>query len=427
MAEKISNITITKPRRTRNLYNAFTIKPTDVKAARQEAEIGKPEKFFEILDHMRTLDPRLRGDLETRKLAMLSFDHQIIGDSDEQRAFAESVMDEINYQSLASALWDGVYLGLKVVDLNWETVSNKLMPTSFDPMDAKHFLSVGYTLAKQNELDTLKPGKLLDVLLYKNSDGKVAALKDYPAGKLIVMDFSDISYKSLPINFTRMGIGTLCMYLSMLKHYNMQDWGSYNEVFAMAMRLGKYNDMATQPQIDELKLIVSSLGTDAEGVISENCKIEFPEVNRDGSVKTFEALENAVNKNISLAILGETLTSDTGANGNRSLGQVHNGVRMEKIKADANYIQREINRQFIKPLLAYNFGKPDPTVKLVIPVKAELDLEKESRVITELVNAGMPITQAQVRERFQLKEPQDNEAVLQKTQGGLSSLLGGAV
>lgn len=407
---------ITTPRRTNNIFSAYSIKPVDIKNARKYAEAGNPSNFFELLDHLRTLDPHLRGDLETRKLAVLSFDHEVQGEDDVQREFVKDVLKRIDYQSFASALLDGVYPGMRFVEMYYESAQGKWMPYAFDILDNRNFKSLDVKLVGEVR-------SILDVLLYKGADGTWAKI-NMPAGKIIVADYSDISYKTLPINFTRMGIGTTCMMYSLGKYFNFQDWQAFNEIFAIPGRVGKYKDGASKTDIENLENAVHNYGSDASAVISEMTEILFPEAQKYGSINSFESLETNCNKNISKAVLGETLTSDIGSNGSRAAAQVHDGVRIEKIRADAYYIKRIINQQLIQPLLSYNFAKPDPSVMLNIPVKEAIDLEKTSRVIREIFEMEVPISLSQIQEIFGLRPVAEGEETIQKKSiGGIGGLL----
>lgn len=417
-----------KPRRTRLLFNAFSITPSDITEARKNAEQGKPERYFEILDHIRTLDGDLRGDLETRRLALLSFDHAVVGEDKIQTDFVRDVIARLDYQSVASALAEGVYFGIRILDLEWERIDGRILPTHFDTINAKYLLSAVPADMKtsQGNPASAKIRSIADVLYYKNTDQNLIRLSDFPVGKLVIADFSDVSYKHLPINFTEMGLGALCMYASILQHYNLLDWGAYNEIFGQPLRVAQYpSGHQVKEEITKAEEAVKSLGTDAYAVLSDAIKIVFPEVNRTSSVETYNKLDEKVGKKKTRAILGETLTADSGRTGSYALGMVHNGVRIEKVVSDAHYIKRVIKRQIIDPLLAYNFAKPDRSIALDIPVKGAQNLQADILIDREAYEMGMELSKSQMREKYGWREPADDADKLIKPAGsGLSALLG---
>ncbi len=417
-----------KPRRTRLLFNAFTITPGDITQARKNAELGKPERYFEILDHIRTLDGDLRGDLETRRLALLSFDYRVMGEDEAQVEFVKDVITRLDYQSLASALADGVYFGIRVLDLEWEKLDGKILPTHFDTINAKYLLSAvpADTKTGQGNPASSHIRSIADVLYYRNTDQNLIRLSEFPTGKLVIADFSDVSYKHLPINFTEMGLGALCMYASILQHYNLLDWGAFNEIFGQPLRVAQYpSGHQVQDEITKAEEAVKSLATDAYAVLSDAIKIVFPEVNRTSSVETYDKLDEKAAKKKTRAILGETLTADSGGTGSYALGMVHNGVRLEKVVSDAHYIKRVIKRQIIDPLLAYNFAKPDYSIAVDIPVKASQNLASEILVDREAYEMGMELSKSQMRAKYGWRVPADDADKLIKPAGsGLSALLG---
>ena len=115
------------------------------------------------------------------------------------------------------------------------------------------------------------------------------------------------------------------MYL--LKRYAIKDWAVFAEIFGMPLRLGKYEPSASQSDKDALVMALKSLGTDAAGIISKATEIEFVEASQrlSGNANPYETLVNFCNREMSKAVLGQTLTTDTsGATGTYSAGKIHN-------------------------------------------------------------------------------------------------------
>ena len=97
------------------------------------------------------------------------------------------------------------------------------------------------------------------------------------------------------------------------------------------------------------------LGSDAAGIISESTRIEFVEAAQKGSAP-FKDLIEVLNREISKAVLGQTLTTEVGASGSYAAGMVHEGVRSDIVRADARALERTVNRDLIRPLVRFNFG-----------------------------------------------------------------------
>ncbi len=105
------------------------------------------------------------------------------------------------------------------------------------------------------------------------------------------------------------------MYL--LKNFALKDWAAFNEVFGMPLRLGKYDTTASPADREALVQAVRNLGSDAAGVISKATEIEFVEAaSRSGGANPYQLMADFCNREMSKAVLGQTLTTDTtGATG----------------------------------------------------------------------------------------------------------------
>lgn len=72
-------------------------------------------------------------------------------------------------------------------------------------------------------------------------------------------------------------------------------------------------------------------------------KIEFEEIaNAAGGAELFERLAEWLDKQISKAVLGQTMTTDDGSS--QSQANVHNEVRMDILRADAKQLAATLNR-----------------------------------------------------------------------------------
>lgn len=74
------------------------------------------------------------------------------------------------------------------------------------------------------------------------------------------------------------------------------------------------------------RVAIISLGTDAAGIVPSSTMIEFIESQKTTSVEIYEKLARYCDEQISKAILGQTLTSDSGG-GSYAQSKTHNEVR----------------------------------------------------------------------------------------------------
>ena len=112
---------------------------------------------------------------------------------------------------------------------------------------------------------------------------------------------------------TRAGIMRVCAWMYLFKNYGIKDWVIFTEVFGQPLRVGKYDQGASQADKDALLAAIRAIGTDAAGIISKNTEIEFVEAQqRTGSLNIYESLTRFCDNQTSKAILGQVLTSEAG-------------------------------------------------------------------------------------------------------------------
>lgn len=116
------------------------------------------------------------------------------------------------------------------------------------------------------------------------------------------------------------------------------------------------------------------------------------------------------------AILGQTLTSDTSANGG-SLAQaeVHMGVQKSIVLKRAEYVARVLNRQLIPAIVRMNYGRtygiPMPELKFAAPDDGA-NVQRADYWAKVLMIPGMQVAKEVVYESMRLPIPGEGEAVL---------------
>ena len=116
------------------------------------------------------------------------------------------------------------------------------------------------------------------------------------------------------------------------------------------------------------------------------------------------------------AILGQTLTSDTSANGG-SLAQaeVHMGVQKSVVMKRAEYVARVLNRQLIPAIVRKNYGRtqgiPMPELKFAAPDDGA-NVQRAEYWARVLAIPGMQVAKDVVYESLRLPIPGEGEAVL---------------
>ena len=200
------------------------------------------------------------------------------------------------------------------------------------------------------------------------------------------------------------------MYL--FKNYDIKDWVSFCEVFGMPLRLGKYDASASEDDKKQLMEAIISLGTDAAGIVPSSTMIEFIESQKTTSVEIYEKLARYCDEQISKAILGQTLTSDSGG-GSYAQSKTHDEVRHDLTVADAKALAVTIRRDIIRPLANIPFFGFDCH---------EVEDQKEVVEIyrTLACDMGLEIPKSHVYKKFNIPKPEDGEEVLRPPQAAVA-------
>ena len=124
----------------------------------------------------------------------------------------------------------------------------------------------------------------------------------------------------------------------------------------------------------------------------------------------FENLANWLDKQISKAVLGQTMTADDGSSNAQS--QVHNEVRIDLLKADAKQLSATINQQLIKPYIDFNYGVQEVYPKFVLYVPEAEDIAGLVDGLAKLIPLGLKVPQNFVRDKLGIPDPQDDDELL---------------
>lgn len=140
--------------------------------------------------------------------------------------------------------------------------------------------------------------------------------------------------------------------LVLYKRGVLADWAQFAEIFGMPFRKGKYDgydDSARRKLEDAIK----NAGSAAWAIIPEGTDIEFVPNNSNGSAQLYDDLRKACNNELSVLVLGQTLTTDQGERGARSLGEVHYQVQEMMHSEDRIFILNLLNEKLL-PLLEHH-------------------------------------------------------------------------
>ncbi len=366
-------------------YPSVGLTPQRLAEIFREADLGEVYRQMELFEEMEEKDAHLASLLQTRKLAVLSKDYEVLPYSKdpEDEAIAvfagEVVYGIANLEEALLDLLDAIGKGFALAEIIWEVSGGRARVTELKWLPQK----------KVTFRDSLTPRLLTPQAPWQGEEP--------PPWKVIYH-----RYKARSGSACRGGVLRVVGWMYLLKNFALKDWASFNEVFGMPLRLGKYDPSASQADREALVQAIRNLGSDAAGVISKATEIEFVEAGAPGSkANPYQALAEFCNREMSKAVLGQTLTTDTaGATGTYAAAAVHGQVRRDLVEADAQALASTLREQLLRPLVGFNFGWDRPVPWFRFKYEEEEDLKTLSEVYRNLAALGAPISSEHLAERF---------------------------
>ncbi len=356
----------------------------------READQGNIYRQMELFEEMEEKDAHLTAILQTRKMAVLGKDYEVLpyGRTPEDERLAEVVGEMVyripNLEEAYLDLMDAIGKGFALSEIIWEVTEGQARVAELRWIPQK--------LAAFGE--DLRPRLLTAEARWQGVEP--------PPWKVIYH-----RYKARSGYATRAGVLRVVGWMYLLKNFALKDWAAFNEVFGMPLRLGKYDPTASPTDRDALVQAIRNLGSDAAGVISKATEIEFVEAtSRSGGANPYQLMVEFCNREMSKAVLGQTLTTDTaGSTGTYSAAKVHAQVRRDLVQADAQALATTLREQLLRPLVGFNFGWDKPVPWFRFRFEEEEDLKTLSEVYRNLAAMGVPLDMEHIAERFGIPLP----------------------
>ncbi|MEF2965659.1 DUF935 domain-containing protein [Paenibacillus sp. M1] len=359
----------------------------------READAGDVLRQMELFEEMEEKDPHLFSQLQTRKNAVTGLDYEVIPFSDDEldKQIAEFVKEQIealeNLEDIFIDMLDAIGKGISVSEIIW----------GYDD---------GHTVIQ--DIKWRHPKRLL----WDNDDVLKIATRESPNGiPLVANKFVVHRYKARSGHPSRAGVLRVVAWMYLFKNYDLKDWVSFCEVFGMPLRLGKYDPSASEDDKLALMRALIQIGTDAAGIIPNGTEIEFKESSKTTSINVYESLARYCDEQISKAILGQTLTSDSGS-GSYSQSKTHNEVRHDLTVADCKALAATLRRDLIRPLVYFNFGEDRRIPYLRFDCEEADDLKQTAEIYDTLIcKVGLKVPTSHIYKKFSIPKPEADEEI----------------
>lgn len=375
-------------------YPSNGLTPVKLASIFREADSGDILRQAELFEEMEEKDPHLFSQLQTRKNAVTGLDYEVIPfDQEDERdkEIAEFIARELeaieSFEDVMMDLLDAIGKGIAMSEIIWRIDEGKTTIEEIKWRHQKRFF-------------------------WDDEDNLKVITKEFPSGSIVPENkFIVHKYKARSGHPARGGVLRVVAWMYLFKNYDIKDWVSFCEVFGMPLRLGKYNPSASEADKAALMEALIQIGTDAAGIIPDGTEIEFKEAAKVSSLNVYESLARYCDEQISKAVLGQTLTSDSGG-GSFAQSKTHNEVRHDLTVSDCKTLAATLRRDLIRPLVLFNFGEDRRIPYIRFDCEEAGDLKETADIYKTLIcDISLPIPLAHLYKKFSIPKPENGEEV----------------
>lgn len=192
------------------------------------------------------------------------------------------------------------------------------------------------------------------------------------------------------------GLGHYCYWPVWLKKNGYRFWAMLLDKFGAPTGVGKFPAGASKEDQAKLLGAISAIQSSSGIIIPEEMMIELLEASRSGSVGN-EGFVDRMDAAIAKVVLSQTMTTDNGAS--RAQGQVHEGVKEEVVKGDADLVCSSFNQGPSKWLTDWNYPGAVPP-KVWRKIEPPEDLDKLADRDSKIYQMGFEPSEEYVKETY---------------------------
>src|SRR3990172_4001609 len=352
---------------------------------------------IDLFTEMEDKDPNIFSDLQTRKLAVVGLDWEIIPASEDPRdAAAAEFNGEVlgglrGFAGVLYGLLDAVGKGYAVSEALWAArADGRIGIAAIKSRHQRRFL-----------FD-------LDAGLRLLSDADSTQGTPVPPRKFLVHTFQGAHE-----NPYGRGVLSRIYWYYWFKKNALKFWALYQEKFGSPTPVGKYPPGTDAEPRNRLLATLNALQQETGVIIPNTMTIEFLEAQQRGRLSSYDNFLDYLDRQCTKAILGQTLTTGEGARtGSLALGRVHAEVRQDILEADAASLAEVLNGQLIHWLTDWNFQVTAYPI-FVFKVDPPEDLTSAVTRDRQLQAMGVPIPKSYVQRRYGIPDPEGDDDILE--------------
>lgn len=350
-------------------------------------------KGIELYEDVLT-DPQVASTLQTRKLAVVCKEWEVVPASDRLKdrkvaEFVHSVLSAFNHDASRRALLSGIVLGYKPAEVMWDISEGSVWVKEIIGRPARRFVFDLDRNIRMLTIDNMIEGEQV------------------PDRKFVV--FRNTSDNGSPYGDP---LGRSLYWPTWFKKNAIKFWMIFSDKFGMPTVMGKYPPGTDSSDVQKLLDAAASIQRDTAIAIPDNMLVELVEASRSGSMNTYESLCNFMNAEIAKTMLGQTLTTEMSSKGGSyAASQTHDGVRGDYMKADADALCECLNNSLIKWIVDFNYPNVTQYPKVWIRTESEGDLLAQAQrdKILSVDIQGLKIPARYFYETYGIPQPESGE------------------
>ncbi len=395
--------------------------PQQVSEIIRVADSGDMRCLVDLGNEMRQKDGHLQCVLQTREMSLCGLDWELVYPGQDskpkkgkrprgqrQKKFVErSLRTHEGFRKLLAHLTGAVFYGYAVAEIVWGVDKGQLVPVRFVCHSPRRFgfrQDDGRFVWRDERMPM--PG--------------VDFLEQYPDRFIVSQPRVN---GDVPV---REGLVRVLMWLALFRNWSLGDWLKLAEIAWKPWRLAKYaksNPGATGGAASDkdrraAEAIMAGMSTNGWAVHPDTIDInlKWPEGNQGkGQGGTHDALFAVAGAEMSKAVLGQTLTTEQGRVGSQALGNVHNDVRMDILRADAEHVADVITTYLIEPMIRLNFGPNAPVPRFQFITEDATDMVAFATMLEKTAGI-LRIPADWARDKLGIPHPDDEEELVGATQ-----------
>ena len=392
-------------------YVSAGLTPSQLATILREADGGSLSTSMELFEEMEEKDAHLFAVANMRRLALTGLEWQVVpgisesanahrgtvgdanrGSAEETAEYCRGVLADLErFDEILQHLSLAVGRNIAVAEIVWDVLEGTLRPVDIVPVDFTRLV-----------FDEMNRPRLL-------TEDEPREGIELPPNKFIVHTPHSVSG-----HLQRGGLLRVTAMAYLAKNLALKDWMIFAEVFGMPVRIARYEPSATPEEKRELLRMLESLGSNAAGIFSRAVELQVIEANRGTAGPPYERLVEFLNREMSKAWLGQTLTTDiSGQKGTVAATTVHDAVRRDVLADDVRKEGRTIRRDLLTPLTRLRFGPDAPVPYFRRKIRWASDATELAQILDSAVNRlGLKVPAAWAHDALGVPSAQAEEGAV---------------